>query len=54
MEEEIELWKKAFNIMLSKGDVYSYDFDSAIKDLKAQGFSINQSPVEGDDSEEHF
>lgn len=54
MNEENELWEKAFNIMLSKGDVYSYDFKSAIAELKKLGFSISQDTTTGDNTEEHF
>ena len=42
---ENELWKKSFEILLSKGDVYSYDYNAAIAELKLQGFSISQAVV---------
>ena len=38
-----ELWEEVFNTLLSKGDVYSYDYKSAITQLQKDGYSITKN-----------
>lgn len=40
MNTNSDLWRKAFDILLSKGDVYQYDYEAAINELNIKGFSI--------------